>query len=84
MHGGETGVQLQQHQALQTMCSRSTRTELDDDAGKKGPIQAMGNGCPIKRTSGVWVGQLTDRVGNCLGRGVIGQAWPALEDLRVA
>ncbi|KAJ9481437.1 hypothetical protein VN97_g12044 [Penicillium thymicola] len=36
------------------MCSRSTRTELDDDARKKGPIQAMGNGCPIKRTSGVW------------------------------
>lgn len=42
------------------MCSRSTRTELDDDTGKKRPIQAMGNGCPIKRTSEV-LGWAIDR-----------------------
>lgn len=37
------------------MCSRSTRTEQDDDAGKKGPIQAMGDECSIIRTSVVLV-----------------------------
>lgn len=50
MHGGEAGVQWQHHQALQTMCSRSTRTEQDDDR-KKGPMQAVGDESPIKRTS---------------------------------
>lgn len=50
MRGGEAGVQWQHHQALQTMCSRSTRTEQDDDR-KKGPMQAVGDESPIKRTS---------------------------------
>ncbi|KAJ6131866.1 hypothetical protein N7471_007081 [Penicillium samsonianum] len=61
------------------MCSRNTRTEQDDDAGKKGPIQAMGDGYPIKRTSVVLDWTIDGSSGKLLGR-----AWSALEDLRVA
>lgn len=52
--------------------------------GRKGQYRQWETGVRSNVLPGFGVGQLIDRVGDCLGRDVIGQAWPALEDLRVA
>jgi hypothetical protein len=69
MRRGEAEVQWQQHQALQTMCSRSTRTGQDDSMlGRKGQHRQWE--MDVRSNVPPWfgVGQLTNREGNCLGR----------------